>query len=70
MIVEFSILQTVGSLLEESLKAIPDSVLDSPISESPESGEDDVFADVHNVLPPPYKAVERVMYVLSWEQRA
>ncbi|CAF2064022.1 unnamed protein product [Brassica napus] len=53
--------KTVGSLLEESLKAIPDSVLDSPISESPESGEDDVFADVHNVLPPPYKAVERVM---------
>ncbi|KAF2592209.1 hypothetical protein F2Q70_00045247 [Brassica cretica] len=28
--------KTVGSLLEESLKAIPDSVLDSPISESPE----------------------------------
>ncbi|KAF3524773.1 hypothetical protein F2Q69_00051387 [Brassica cretica] len=53
--------KTVGSLLEESLKAIPDSVLDSPISESPESGEDDVFADVHNVLPPPYKAVEQVM---------
>lgn len=50
------VLQSVGSLLEESLRAIPDCVLDSPISGSPESGEEDVFADVHNVLPPPYEA--------------
>lgn len=57
-----SILQTVGSLLEESLKAIPDSVLDSPISASPEIGEaEDGFAQVHNVLPPPYEAVEQVI---------
>uniref|UniRef100_A0A1J3HAQ9 tRNA-dihydrouridine synthase A n=1 Tax=Noccaea caerulescens TaxID=107243 RepID=A0A1J3HAQ9_NOCCA len=54
--------KTVGSLLEESLKAIPDSVLDSPISASPEIGEEeDEFAQVHNVLPPPYEAVEQVI---------
>lgn len=52
-----SILQTVGSLLDESLRGIPASVLDSPISGTPESREEeeDVFGNVHNVLPPPYE---------------
>lgn len=54
-------LQTVGSLLEESLRAIPDSVLDSPITETPGSGEEDVFANVHKALPPPYEAGEEVI---------
>jgi tRNA-dihydrouridine synthase A len=53
--------RSVGSLLEESLRAIPDCVLDSPISGSPESGDEDVFADVHNVLPPPYEAGEEII---------
>ncbi|XP_010413133.1 PREDICTED: uncharacterized protein LOC104699521 isoform X1 [Camelina sativa] len=54
--------RSVGSLLEESLRAMPDCVLDSPICGTPESGEEDVvFANVQNVLPPRYEAGEQVI---------
>ncbi|EOA26104.1 hypothetical protein CARUB_v10019526mg, partial [Capsella rubella] len=55
------LVKSVGSLLEESLMAIPDSVLDSPISGTRESVEEDVFANVHNVLPPRYEAGEQII---------
>ncbi|KAL5827375.1 hypothetical protein ACOSQ3_019216 [Xanthoceras sorbifolium] len=53
---------TVKSFLEETLVALPNSVLDSPIQEAP-CGREDLFADVHNLLPPPYDAREQeVLY--------
>lgn len=50
-------LQTVKSFFEETLGAIPDSVLDSPITSVP-IGFSDVFAAAKNVLPPPYTVRE------------
>lgn len=50
-------LQTVKSFFEETLGAIPDSVLDAPIS-SVAIGFPDVFAAAKNVLPPPYTVRE------------
>ncbi|XP_014501866.1 uncharacterized protein LOC106762458 [Vigna radiata var. radiata] len=44
---------TIKSFFEETLVAIPDSVLDSPVAE-PQYGRGDLFADIHNLLPPPY----------------
>lgn len=49
---------TVKSLFEEALVAIPDSVLDSPITEPP-PGRDDLFANVQSLLPPPYETTEQ-----------
>ncbi|XP_077252829.1 uncharacterized protein LOC143892243 isoform X2 [Tasmannia lanceolata] len=49
--------KTVKSFLDESLEAIPDSVLDSSLSRSP-SGCEDAFAEVHGFLPPPYRSRE------------
>lgn len=44
------------------MAAIPDSVLDSPVGEAP-SGRRDLFDNVHNILPSPYRArEEEVMY--------
>lgn len=58
----FQTCTTVKSFLEETVVAIPDSVLDSPIEEAP-PGREDLFAGVHDLLPPPYKAREReVLY--------
>lgn len=58
----FLMFQTVKSFLEETIVAIPDSVLDSPIEEAPR-GREDLFADVHDLLPPPYKTREQeVLY--------
>ncbi|KAK4842628.1 hypothetical protein QYF36_024960 [Acer negundo] len=51
---------TVKSFLDETLVAIPDYVLDSTVKEPP-SGREDLFADVHNLLPPPYDAREPVV---------
>ncbi|XP_020212126.1 uncharacterized protein LOC109796759 [Cajanus cajan] len=48
---------TVKSFLEETLVAIPDSVLDSPFGE-PQSGRGDLFANIHGLLPTPYRARE------------
>ncbi|XP_021890782.1 uncharacterized protein LOC110809300 isoform X2 [Carica papaya] len=49
---------TIKSFFEETLPAIPDSVLDSPIVGEP-SGREDLFADIHSLLPPPYKTQEK-----------
>ncbi|XP_020259377.1 uncharacterized protein LOC109835772 isoform X1 [Asparagus officinalis] len=46
---------TVESFLQETLVAIPDSVLDSTLTEHP-SSDDDNFADVDCLLPPPYRS--------------
>ncbi|KAL8161757.1 hypothetical protein V2J09_013246 [Rumex salicifolius] len=46
---------TVESFFEETLNAIPDSVLDSPFSKMPPSREDH-FASVDNLIPHPYEA--------------
>ncbi|KAL6660442.1 hypothetical protein ACP70R_001988 [Stipagrostis hirtigluma subsp. patula] len=45
--------KTVKSFLEETLDAIPDSVLDKPITRGP-SSEEGYFADVDSLLPPRY----------------
>lgn len=50
-------MQTIKSFLEETLVAIPDSVLDSPVAE-PQRGRGDLFANIHSVLPPPYRTRE------------
>ncbi|GLT62288.1 hypothetical protein SLA2020_349360 [Shorea laevis] len=49
---------TMKSFFEETLVAIPDSVLDSPVGEIP-SGREDLFAGIHSLLPPPYDAREQ-----------
>ncbi|TVU13391.1 hypothetical protein EJB05_40444 [Eragrostis curvula] len=45
--------KTVKSFLEETLDAIPDSVLDKPITKEP-SSEEGYFADVDSLMPPRY----------------
>ncbi|XP_010545132.1 PREDICTED: uncharacterized protein LOC104817580 [Tarenaya hassleriana] len=45
---------TVKSFLEETLTAIPDFVLDSPVSEVP-PGQEDLFANVYSLMPPPFE---------------
>ncbi|PIN14087.1 tRNA-dihydrouridine synthase [Handroanthus impetiginosus] len=50
--------KTIKSLFEETLVAIPDSVLDSPITAAPISFSD-IFADAKNILPPPYTVQEK-----------
>ncbi|XP_024463862.2 uncharacterized protein LOC7482287 isoform X1 [Populus trichocarpa] len=47
-------IKTVKSFFEETLAAIPDAVLDSPVAELP-SGRIDLFANVRGLLPPPYE---------------
>ncbi|KAL6495671.1 hypothetical protein OROGR_030234 [Orobanche gracilis] len=59
--------KTIKAFFEEALVAIPDSVLDSPVTQA-RIGFPDVFADIKNLLPPPYKVVreeeeeEEVLY--------
>ncbi|KAL9249488.1 tRNA-dihydrouridine(20/20a) synthase-like protein [Drosera capensis] len=48
---------TVQSLLEETLGAIPDWVLDSPVVK-PIPGREDLFSNVHNLMPPSYTVRE------------
>ncbi|KAI6670312.1 hypothetical protein NL676_005197 [Syzygium grande] len=53
---------TMKSFFEETLDAIPDFVLDAPIVEVP-SGSENPFANIRDVLPPPYKEREQeVLY--------
>ncbi|KAG6406275.1 hypothetical protein SASPL_133875 [Salvia splendens] len=52
---------TIKSLLEETLDAIPDAVLDSPITEAP-IGFPDVFSTAKKVLPPPYSVTEEEVF--------
>ncbi|KAL5986629.1 hypothetical protein ACLOJK_014962 [Asimina triloba] len=57
--------KTVKSFLDETLDAFPDSVLDSTIAESSSAGED-AFANVHDLLPPPYKSREQETGAEKW----
>ncbi|KAK6162992.1 hypothetical protein DH2020_002833 [Rehmannia glutinosa] len=50
-------LQTIKSFFEKTLGVIPDSVMDSPITQAPIVFSD-VFADAKNLLPPPYTVRE------------
>ncbi|CAK8565071.1 unnamed protein product [Lathyrus sativus] len=50
----FQTCTTVKSFLEETMVAIPDSVLDSSFAKSP-PGRGDLFANIDNLLPPPYR---------------
>lgn len=53
---------TIKSFYEETLVAIPDSILDSPLDEPP-SACVNPFANVYDLLPPPYKVREQeVLY--------
>lgn len=52
-----TLLQTVKSFFDETLVAIPDSVLDSPVGER-HPGSEDPFANIHSLLPPRYEASE------------
>ncbi|XP_058729471.1 uncharacterized protein LOC131601624 isoform X1 [Vicia villosa] len=55
---------TIESFFEETLEAIPDSVLDSPVSE-PSPGRTDLFANVDSLLPPPYKTREEAIVICA-----
>ncbi|GMH04410.1 hypothetical protein Nepgr_006249 [Nepenthes gracilis] len=48
---------TIKAFLEETLVAIPDSVMDSAVVKAPVSHEDP-FTNVQNLIPPPYEASE------------
>ncbi|XP_010241244.1 PREDICTED: uncharacterized protein LOC104585905 isoform X2 [Nelumbo nucifera] len=54
---------TIKAFLEETLDAIPDSVLDKT-PDKISSIYEDVFADVHGLLPPPYKLREQEVQYL------
>ena len=55
-------MQTVKSFFEETLEAIPDSVLDSSVAEPP-PGRKDLFANMDSLLPPSFKTrEEEVIY--------
>ncbi|GAU12631.1 hypothetical protein TSUD_121220 [Trifolium subterraneum] len=45
---------TIKSFLEETLVAIPDSVLDSSFAKAP-LGREDIFANIGSLMPPPYR---------------
>lgn len=53
--------KTLQSLLEETLDAIPDCVLDAPIVKEP-PGEEGYFADVDSLLPPRYTTLTNGSY--------
>ncbi|XP_040871401.1 tRNA-dihydrouridine(20/20a) synthase isoform X1 [Glycine max] len=54
---------TIESFFEETLVAIPDSVLDSLVAESPPGR--DLFANMHNLLPPPYRTREEAIIICA-----
>ncbi|XP_002277955.1 uncharacterized protein LOC100248175 isoform X1 [Vitis vinifera] len=55
--------KTIKSFLEETLVAIPDSVLDAPVAKAP-SGREDLFANLSDLLPLPYETSEQEQEVL------
>ncbi|KAL9677148.1 hypothetical protein QQ045_005375 [Rhodiola kirilowii] len=57
----FTNCKTVKTLLEETLVAIPDRVLDSTPTDAP-SGHDDPFDGIHSLLPPPYVLEKELLY--------
>ncbi|KAH1236526.1 tRNA-dihydrouridine(20/20a) synthase [Glycine max] len=54
---------TMESFFEETLVAIPDSVLDSPVAEPPPGR--DLFANMHNLLPAPYRTREATVIICA-----
>ncbi|KAL5187882.1 protein SLOW GREEN 1, chloroplastic [Glycine soja] len=54
---------TIESFFEETLVAIPDSVLDSLVAEPPPGR--DLFANMHNLLPPPYRTREEAIIICA-----
>ncbi|XP_057456968.1 uncharacterized protein LOC130747925 isoform X2 [Lotus japonicus] len=55
---------TIKSFFEETLVAIPDSVLDSPVVE-PTPGRRDLFANMDSLLPPPYTTREEAVIICA-----
>ncbi|CAI8611578.1 unnamed protein product [Vicia faba] len=55
---------TITSFFEETLEAIPDSVLDSPVTE-PSPSRTDLFANVDSLLPPPYRTSEEAIVICA-----
>ncbi|CAK8575365.1 unnamed protein product [Lathyrus sativus] len=55
---------TMKSFFEETLEAIPGSVLDSPVSE-PSPGRTNLFANVDSLLPPSYKTIEEAIVICA-----
>jgi tRNA-dihydrouridine synthase A len=53
--------QTLAQFLEETLDAIPDSVLDAPISRET-SMEEAYFAHVNSLMPPRYRKLANGSY--------
>ncbi|WJX43594.1 hypothetical protein P8452_30669 [Trifolium repens] len=51
---------TIKSFFEETLEAIPDSVLDSAVSEPP-PGRTDLFDNIDSLLPTPYETKEEAV---------
>ncbi|KAE9620175.1 putative tRNA-dihydrouridine synthase, aldolase-type TIM barrel [Lupinus albus] len=51
---------TIKSFFEETLVAIPESVLDSPVAE-PSPGREDLFANIDILLPAPYGTREEII---------
>ncbi|KAG8646292.1 tRNA-dihydrouridine(20/20a) synthase isoform X2 [Manihot esculenta] len=54
----FQYCTTIKSFFDETLVAVPDTVLDSPIAGAP-AGRQDLFANVKGLLPPPYETEEK-----------
>jgi len=54
--------KTLAQFLEETLDAIPDSVLDAPVSSSEPSTEQEYFAHVDSLLPPRYAKLANGSY--------
>ncbi|KAE9584867.1 hypothetical protein Lal_00024281 [Lupinus albus] len=54
----FQTCKSIKSFFDETLVAIPDSVLDSPVAAEPPSGRGDLFANIDSLLPPPYRTRE------------
>ncbi|XP_019441116.1 PREDICTED: uncharacterized protein LOC109346164 isoform X2 [Lupinus angustifolius] len=54
----FQTCKSIKSFFDETLVAIPDSVLDSPVAVEPPSGRGDLFANIDSLLPPPYRTRE------------
>lgn len=60
--ISFGVLQTLKSFFEETLHAVPDFVLDAPIS-GPQSTSQNPFVGIRDILPPPYDSKEQeLMY--------
>ncbi|KAJ0792695.1 putative tRNA-dihydrouridine(20/20a) synthase [Helianthus annuus] len=56
--------KTFKSLMEETMSAIPDSVLDSPVADAYSTTCIDKFADSKNLLPSPYTVEEEEKQLL------